>query len=67
MNPHAKAALLIRSLMRDLRVSDHVVYPHKTPEQPNPKAIVASVILRELDAESANYSEPHVQRIERRI
>lgn len=52
-NNAKSTALLIRSLMRELRVSDHVVYPHKTPDNPNPKAIVASVVLRELDAQAA--------------
>ena len=37
-------------LMRDLRVSDHVVYPGKRDQSDNPKAVVASVVLRELDA-----------------
>lgn len=50
MTTNQKAAAVIRSLMRDLRVSDHVVYPgHKTSE-PKPAAIVASALLRELDA-----------------
>lgn len=45
-----QAALLIRSLMRDLRVSDHVVYPgHKSGED-KPKAVVATVVLRNLDS-----------------
>jgi hypothetical protein len=38
--------------MRDLRVSDHVLYPQATPTVPKPKAIVASVVLRDLDANS---------------
>lgn len=49
--PDNKAtALLIRSLLRELRLSDHVVYPQATPTNPQPKAIVASVVLRQLDA-----------------
>lgn len=50
MSTNQKAAALIRSLMRDLRVSDHVVYPGKRSSTDKPKAIVASVVLRELDA-----------------
>jgi hypothetical protein len=50
MTTNQKAALLIRSLMRDLRVSDHVVYPGKKDASDQPKAVVASVVLRELDA-----------------
>lgn len=50
MTTNQKAAALIRSLMRDLRVSDHVVYPGKRSADDKPKAIVASVVLRELDA-----------------
>lgn len=50
LSTNQKAALLIRSLMRDLRTSDHVVYPGKRHKDDNPKAIVASVLLRELDA-----------------
>ena len=49
MNTNQKAALLIRSLMRDLRVSDHVVYPGKKSADDKPKAIVATALLRELE------------------
>ena len=51
MTTNQKAALLIRSLMRDLRVSDHVVYPGKKSSEDKPKAIVATALLRELEAE----------------
>lgn len=51
MTTNQKAALLIRSLMRDLRVSDHVVYPGKKSADDKPAAVVATVVLRELEAE----------------
>ncbi|WP_286869498.1 hypothetical protein [Sphingobium sp.] len=43
MNTAAQAALLIRSLMRDLSVSNHIVYPQ------GGKAVVSDVVLRDLD------------------
>lgn len=52
MPDNKSTALLIRSLLRELRLSDHVVYPQATPSNPKPKAIVASVVLRELDSDS---------------
>lgn len=51
MTTNQKAALLIRSLMRELRVSDHVVYPGHKSTDPKPPAIVATALLRDLDAE----------------
>lgn len=51
MTTNQKAALVIRSLMRDLRVSDHVVYPGKKSADDKPKAIVATALLRELEGE----------------
>jgi len=51
MTTNQKAAQMIRSLMRDLRVSDHVVFPGHKSDQPKPPAIVASALLRELEAE----------------
>lgn len=49
MTTNQKATMLIRSLMRDLSVSDHVVYPGKRSADDKPKAIVATALLRELD------------------
>lgn len=50
MTTNQKAALLIRSLMRELHVSDHVVYPGHKASEKKPPAIVATALLRELDA-----------------
>jgi len=54
MTTNQKAAALIRSLMRDLSVSNHIVYPRKKSADDKPMAIFASVVLREREQEDTS-------------